>query len=159
MADLSKSADALIEEVTEAVRREMLDAMQPILRRMAIAATELEGVLGGKRGKRRGRPPGRPPGGGPLGAGRKRSPRGALKAAVGKAMTQSADPMKLSQIRDQVMKTALFRNRNPKTLYTMIVFAVKKMPNVKKTAKGLYAISATKPKKRTKRRAREKKKE
>ena len=153
MADLSKSADALIDEVTDAVRKEMLDAMQPILRRMAIAATELEGVLGGKRGKRRGRPPGRRG----LAAGRKRSPRGALKAAVGKAMTQSAEPMKLSQIRDRVMKTALFRNRNPKTLYTMIVFAVKKMPNVKKTAKGLYAISATEPKKRTKRRARKKK--
>lgn len=157
MADLSKSADALIEEVTEAVRKEMLDAMQPILRRMADAATELEGVLGGKRGRRRGRPPGRPAGRGRLGAGKKRSPRGALKAAVGKAMTQAAGPMKLSQIRDQVMKKALFRNRDPKTLYTMIVFVVKKMPNVKKTANGLYAISAASPKKRTKRRARKKK--
>ena len=99
MASLSKSADALIEEVTEAVRKEMHDAMQPILRRMAVAATELEGVLGGKRGRRRGRPPGRSG----LGAVRKRSPRGALKAAVGKAMSQSADPMKLSQIRDRVI--------------------------------------------------------
>jgi hypothetical protein len=89
--------------------------------------------------------------------GAKRTPRGALQSAIKDVIAANGKPMKFSQIRDGVLKQPLFKGRDPKTLYTMIVLAVKKMPEVSKTPAGTYALSGktaktTKPAKKAARR-------
>ena len=154
MAKLTKSADALISDVTDAVKSEMLETLQPILDRLSDAASELSSALKGGR-PRRGRPPkkrrGRKAsasraagrrGGAKKGAGRprRRTPRGALQKSIGRVLKRASGAIKLSAIREQVLKTATFKGRNPKTLYTMIIVAIRKMPNVQRTPKGLYEL-------------------
>lgn len=149
MAKRSPAVDTLVADVTSAVRQELLEELRPILRKLNEATSELETALGGEGARApRKKSPGRPPKRGPgrpakkAGArrGAQRTPRGALQDAVAKALRSSGKPMKLSEIRDEVMNQPMFRDRDPKTLYTMIVFAVKKMDNVRKTASGEYSI-------------------
>lgn len=154
MSDLVKSLGTLVSDMGHAARKEITDSLRPALKKLSEALNEIESRLqaaerasSGK--KKRGRPvgSGRKAGekaGTKKGAkrGSKRAPRGALESAVREVLGRSGKPMKLSQIRDGVIKNPVFRGRDPKTLYTMIVFATKKMPEVKKTAGGLYAIDA-----------------
>jgi hypothetical protein len=159
----SSSAGALIGELEGAVRRELLDGLRPALDSLTRAVGDLESALGDakpRRGRppkaagsragaaRRGRPPGRRRPGRPAKkktAARKRraasgrTPRGALAEAVRQTLA-SGGPLKLSEIRDRLLKTSEFRGRNPKTLYIMIVVAVKKLADVQKTADGRYKI-------------------
>lgn len=143
MKKISKSADYLIAEVQVAVREEILEAVIPIVERMTAATLELQNALSrdGAAPRRPGRPRKNAAAGG-LGARRpqKRSPRGALQAEVRAAMTKASKPLKLSEIRERVLKTRIFKGRDPKTLYTMIVFAVNKMPEVAKNADGRYGL-------------------
>lgn len=165
MSDLVKSLGTLVSDMGQAARKEISESLRPALKKLGEALEELEAKLeaavkSGAAGRKR---RGRPVGSGKKKAakktarkgarrGAKRSPRGALQAAVREVLEKGRKPLKLSQIRDGVLKTATFKDREPKTLYTMIVFAVKKMPEVRKTAGGLYALEAKaatpKPKKK-----------
>lgn len=150
MAGTKKSVDAFVAEVTAAARAEALAGLREPVKNLSKAVAALEAAIEGAAGrKRRGRPPGskaakkagkkagRKPS---KGKGGKRTPRGALQAAIKNVLAKSGEPMKLARIKDGVLNTATFRGRNPKTLYTMIVIAAQKMPEVKKTADGLYKL-------------------
>lgn len=143
MKKISKSADSLIAEVRMAVREDILTSVVPIVERMAAATLELQNALSrdGAAPRRRGRPP---KNAAAAGAGtprpQKRSPRGALRTEVEAALTKAGTPLKLSEIRERVLKTRTFKGRDPKTLYTMIVFAVNKMPEIRKNADGRYGL-------------------
>ena len=158
MADLTKSADALISEVTATVKRELLSELLPITQRIAAASAELEKALSGKRGgARRGRKPGPKPGSkrkkkgaakaaAPAKAKRgrprkaKRNPRGALQECIRKALGGAKGGLTFAGIRDEVLKAPMFMGRNGKTLYTQIVQAVGKMTEVKKGANKKYLL-------------------
>lgn len=149
MADLSKSLDSLVANMGEMVRREISSGLRPVLRKLSEAVAELESKLDAAEAasgkKRRGRPAGSGAKKTARAGARKggtRSPRGALQQVVRDVLGASGKPMKLSEIRDGVLKDPVFKGRDPKTLYTMIVFAVKKMPEVKKTAGGLYGVGS-----------------
>lgn len=150
MADLTKSIDSLVSDMSEAARKEVADGLRPALRKLGEALAELEAGLDAvskpSGRKRRGRPPGSgrktaKPG---AKAGRKRTPRGALQEVIRDVLGKSGKALKLSQIRDGVLKSSTFKGRDPKTLYKMIVFAVKKMPDVSRTSAGLYGLKAGK---------------
>ncbi len=151
MSDLIKSLDSLVADMGHVARKEISDTLRPVLRKLSDALDELEALLGdsekapAKTGKRRGRPPGS----GKKAAapkttkrGAKRTPRGALQSAIKDVLAKNGKPMKFSQIREGVLKNPQFKGRDPKTLYTMIVLAVKKMPEVNKTPAGTYALGA-----------------
>lgn len=150
MAGPKQSIDAFVAEVAAGARAEALAGLREPVKNLSKAVAALEAAIEGASGrKRRGRPPGskaakktakkagRKPS---AGKGGKRTPRGALQAAIKSVMAKSGEPMKLARIKDGVLKTATFRGRNPKTLYTMIVIAAQKMPEVRKTADGRYAL-------------------
>lgn len=164
MSDLSKSLDSLVADMGDAARKEVSSSLRPVLKKLSDALDELETKLEAvEKGTTRGRKKrGRPAKAGRKKAakrgarrGAKRAPRGALQSAIKDALGKSGKPLKLSQIRDSVIKKPTFKSRDPKTLYTMIVLAVKKMPEVSKTASGAYSLSGKAPKKTT---ARKKKK-
>lgn len=148
MANVNKSFDALVAEVSAAVRKEVTENLKSVIGKISAAVAELESHIhapsgrGGAGKKRRGRPVGSGKKAAPKArrSGGKRSPRGALQAAVRSVLQEAKKPVKLSHIRDGVLKHATFKGRDPKTLYTMIVFAVKKMPEVTKNAAGLYGL-------------------
>lgn len=149
MSDLAKSLDSLVADMGDAARKEISGSLRPVLKKLSDALQELEAKLdaaekGAASGRKR---RGRPPGSGRKKAatrgakrGSKRTPRGALQNAIKDVLGKGSKPLKLSQIRDGVLKQPMFRGRDPKTLYTMIVLAVKKMPDVSKTAAGTYAL-------------------
>lgn len=151
MSDLSKSLDSLVADMGDAARKEVSSSLRPALKKLSDALEELEAKLDaaekGATGGRKKR--GRPAGSGSKKAakrgakrGSKRTPRGALQSAIKDVLDKSGKSLKLSQIRDGVLKQPMFKGRDPKTLYTMIVLAVKKMPEVSKTAAGTYALGA-----------------
>jgi len=152
MPDFAKS---LIADVTAKVKKQLLDSLIPITRKIAEAASELEATLtkparrAGRRG--RGRRRGRAPKGrravARTGAAkpkraRTRNPRGTLQAGIRRVLHSEGGPLSLAGIRNEVMKNARFRGRNAKTLYTQIVQAVKKLADIQKTSQGLYALKA-----------------
>jgi hypothetical protein len=150
MAKANKSLDDLIREVSRTAREEISAGLRSAVHKLGVAVAELEEKLEGvSTSKRRaGRPAGkkkstaagkRKAAGGARGA--KRAPRGALQSAIKEAIDKAGKPQKLSQIRDSVLKHATFRGRDPKTIYTMIVLAIRKMPEVARTATGHYALS------------------
>jgi hypothetical protein len=151
MAKATKSLDALIAEVSHAVREDLSSGLRAAVKKLSAAVTELEEKLEGAAGsrKRAGRPAkrGRKAAGRgrkkatPRARGAKRAPRGALQSAIKEAVGKAGKPQKLTQIRDAVLKHATFKGRDPKTLYTMIVLAIKKMPEVARTSTGHYALT------------------
>ena len=148
MSKIAQSADALIAEVQTAVRHDLQANLSPILRRLVDAMQDLERALDGRGpgSGRRGRASGTA-GKKRAGRGGKRTPRGALQAEVKKIVVEASGPLKLSQMRDKVLRTKMFKGRDPKTLYTMVVFVVNKMPEIKKNAAGLYGLRNTRPEK------------
>jgi hypothetical protein len=150
MSDLTKSLDSLVADMGDAARKEISGSLRPVLKKLSDALEELEAKLdAAEKGATRGRKKrGRPAGSGRKKAakrgakrGSKRTPRGALQSAIKDALG-GGKSLKLSQIRDSVLKQPLFKGRDPKTLYTMIVLAVKKMPEVSKTSAGTYKLGA-----------------
>lgn len=147
MSKIAQSADSLVAEVQAAVRHDLQANLSPILGRLTDAVQDLERALDG-RGSRSGRRRAA----GSVGKNRarrggKRTPRGALQAEVKRIVEGASGPLKLSQMRDEVLRTKMFKGRDPKTLYTMVVFVVNKMPEIKKNAAGLYGLWNTRPEK------------
>ena len=145
MADLKKSADDLFAQIANAAREDLIQAIGPSIRKIAEAASRLESVLDGVAAKRGpGRPPGRPPSRKSAAKSttrsKKRIPRGSLIKAVHKTLTQASGPLKLSQIREALMNTPMFRGRKPTSLYTQIVHAINQQSDIHKIADGRYAL-------------------
>ena len=141
MANLKKSAGDLIAELSAAARQEILDTLRPRLDKITSAIAELESAIksGGKPRAQHGRPrkgtAGRPAAG-------KRIPRGALKESVRAILAGAPEGIKLASIRDRLMRKALFRHRNSKTIYAQIVHAVQTIDGAHKTGRGTYALGA-----------------
>lgn len=141
MADLKKSADDLIVKIANAAREDLIQAIGPSIRKIAEAASRLESVLDGVAAKRGpGHPPRRKSAAKSTTRSKKRIPRGSLINAVRKALTQASGPLKLSQIRDALMNTPMFRGRKPASLYTQIVHAINQQSDIHKIADGRYAL-------------------
>ena len=165
MANLTKSADALIAEVAASVRQELFSAIEPIARKITEAVAEMEKALSAVQGKatvaapvrRRGRRPGRPKAvkavaepavkrtkktakkaaGRPAkAAAGKRSPRGALQNEIVAALQRASSPLTLTRLRDEVLKSSEFKGRDEKNIYTMISQTIKRVPNVERTGEG-----------------------
>lgn len=145
MANPRKSADALIGDITDQVRAEMIAAIRPLLRDLTAATAKLESALSGKA--KRGRPAGNGRRKKKAPAARrkrrvaKRAPRGSLEVEIKKAL--QSGPARISQIRVKVQKSPLFKGHNPKNLYSMITQRLGKMPGVKKAGKG-YGMKGAK---------------
>ncbi len=152
MADLKRSTTDLIAEVSAAARQEVMESLRPSLDKINRAIAELENALAaaGKPRARRGRPPKKSAGQRGRPAAGKRIPRGALKESVRAILASAPGGIKLAEIRNRLMKKALFRHRNSKTIYAQIVHAVQTIEGVKKTGRGTYALdaAAAAPKKR-----------
>ena len=152
MADLTKSAGALIAEVRATVSQELLESLRPIVKKMAEAAEELERVLGGA-GKPKAVRPGRKqkaarPGRKPkvqtpkaARAKRKANPRGSMQAAIREALKVKGG-LRLSDLRDRVLEDKLFQGRDKLTLYNQIAGAIKVMTDVVKTADKRHTLGS-----------------
>lgn len=160
MANLTKSADVLIAEISTSVKSDLYQAIEPIAKRIMDAVSDLQKALGSGKsvsvqakpasaGKRRGRPPKGAAKARPAAAvaavavgkkgPRKRGPRGALQAEV-RSILRKSGAMKISQLRDEILKSSTFKGRDPKSLYTQIVQAINKSDDISKTAQGTYRI-------------------
>jgi len=161
MPNLTQSADGLIAEISRSVKSDLYAALSPITKRITDAVADLEKALSGsaakpakkaaRRGRRLGRPPkaaaqakpaakkaakaAKPAKGAKRAAG-KRGPRGALQAELRTIVSKANSPMTLTQMRDEMMKNSDFKKRDPKSLYTQIAQAVKKVPEIQKSGKG-----------------------
>ena len=139
MAKRNASALALIDEISANAKAELASELRPTLSQIVAALNKLEGALGGA-GSRRGRPKGKKRaiksrvGSGRAKAG-KRAPRGALEAAIRRALS-SGSPLKIVAITDRVHKSQVFRRHDRKNLYSMITQGLSKLAGVRKTAKG-----------------------
>ena len=143
MADLTKSAGALIAEVRAAVSKELLESLRPIVRKMTEAAAELERSLGGAGKPKAGRPGRKPKAAATpkvARAKRKVNPRGSMQAAIREALQKSKGALRLSGLRDRVMENKLFKGRDRLALYNQIAGALKVMPDVVKTADKSYTL-------------------
>ena len=145
MADLTKSAGALIAEVRATVSQELLESLRPIVRKMAEATEELERVLGGA-GKPKAVRPSRKPrvAATPQGtrAKRKVNPRGSMQSAIREALQKAKGGLRLSDLRDRVLEDKLFKGRDRLALYNQIAGALKVMPDVVKTADKRHALGS-----------------
>lgn len=142
--EVNQTTSALIGALESNVRDEFLAAVRPAIENLTRAAAELEAALAafGSPGGRRlnGRGPVAASRGAGSGARASRSPRGSLNVAIRKALKRAGGPIRLSQIRDRALKNTHFKGRDPKTLYVMVVVAIKKMKDVEKTPDGLYQL-------------------
>lgn len=151
MPTSKQSADALLDEIRRSVQTELAESLRPIVSQLSRSIKELDAVFSGKS-KRRGRPPkaaaakkrGRPRGK----RSTKRAPRGALESAI-KNVLKGGKPKRVSEIRTAVQKTPLFRNHDPKNLYSMITQRLALIQGVKKSAEG-YAEGVSSRKSRKK---------
>ena len=155
MADLTKSAGALIAEVRAAVSQELLESLRPIVKKMSEAAEDLERVLGGKATTKVTRPDRK------LKAVRaetkpkiesatkvargKRSinPRGSMPAVIREALQKAKGGLRLSDLRDRVLEDKHYQGRDKLALYRQIVGAIKVMTDVVKNADKSYTIAST----------------
>ena len=137
------------EEIKKEARAELLKELQPKIERLKTLGDEVLSSLsafksGRKTAVRRGRKPGPKPGRKPAvkkrAAGAKRAPAGALNPAIGDVLAKQQQPVGLVQIRNEVLKSSLFKKHDPKNLYNQIIQTIKKVKGVSKTGKG-YAIS------------------
>ena len=114
MADLTKSADALIAEVRTTVSQEILESLRPIVKKMTEAAEELEKALGGASKSKAGRPGRKPKAAAPKVARTKRAinPRGSMQSAIREALQKAKGGLRLSDLRDRVLEDKLFRGRD-----------------------------------------------
>ena len=138
-------ASGILDEISSAVRQEIMDSIQPSLRQISQAVEDLERALKGRSRRGAGRRAGGPGAAGiaKRGARRKtRTPRGALKGSVENILMKSKKPVKIAEIRDKMMRTALFKNRNPKVLYAQVVHALKTIDGVIRAGRGEYRLSA-----------------
>ena len=145
MADLTKSAGALIAEVRATVSRGLLESLRPIVKKMVEATAELERVLGGAgrpKGARRGRKPKVAATPKPARARRKVNPRGSLQAAIRETLQQSKGALRLSNLRDRILESKLFKGRDKLTLYNQIGGALKGMPDVVRAADKSYTLGS-----------------
>ena len=157
MENLRVSADSLIAEATEAVKAELLSQLAPITEKIASAVAELEKALcGAEKGKRTGRPKKAVVSKTAPKRSKKRTPRGALLSAVKDTLAGSETPLSLADIRNAILKTSTFKGHDPKTLYTQIAQAVKKIQGVKKSAAKKYTLKAAVAKAPAKKRGRKK---
>ena len=65
-----------------------------------------------------------------------RTPKGALENGIKDVLKGAKSAVSVSAIRDSLMKTAIFKNHNPKTLYSQISQKIGKLEGVKKSGKG-----------------------
>ena len=156
MRNPATSAATLLADVTEKVKNDLLASLAPITQKIVAAANELESALsgpaarvarrgpGGRKGPARRTRAARKTGAAPAKAKAAlgRNPRGTLQKAIRSVMQGAGAALSLAGIRNEVLKSSMFRGRNPKTLYTQIVQGVKRIPEIQKTDKGLYAIKA-----------------
>jgi hypothetical protein len=142
MADLTKSAGALIAEVRATVSKDVLESLRPIVRKMVEAAGELERVLGGASTPKAARPGRKPKVQAPKAARAKRTinPRGSMQSAIREALLKAKEGLRLSALRDRVLEDKLFKGRDKLALYNQIAGALKAMPDVVKKADKSYTI-------------------
>ena len=175
MADLSKSADSFLAEVSANVKKELYDVIAPITRKIADAVNELERALGAGKSPavtssvaaapaRRGRKPGRPakaaaavkpagrrgrppkvvaaaqPAAKTTAKPGKRSARGAMQNDIRALLQKAGRPLSLTDLRNEIMKNAPFKGRNPNTVYTQIVQTIKRIPEIERTNDRKYRL-------------------
>jgi len=144
MADLAKSAGALIAEVRTTLNNELLNSLRPIIGKMIEAAAELELALGGAAGpKPRAKRGGKRIQTKKAARGGKRSvnPRGALQNTMREVLQKAKGALRLSDLRDRVAANPLFKSRDALGLYNQIAGTIKLMPDVVKTPDKLYTLS------------------
>lgn len=145
MADLTKSAGALIAEVRAAVSKELLESLRPIVKKMTEAAEDLERALGGMVKPKAGRPGRKAKAvAAPKVARGKRpiNPRGSLQTAIREALQKAKAGLRLSNLCDQVLEDKRFKGRDKKGLYNQIAGALNVMTDVAKTADKSYTLAS-----------------
>ncbi len=139
MAKHQRSAGELIAELSASMRRHVVQNLEPIVRKIAQAAGELEKALGAasEKGKSRAARSGVKK---EAGTGKaQKVPRGSLPKAIRRVFAHTRGPLRLSQIRDGVLKQALYKGRKPKGLYVQILHGVRRMsPEITRTSDGRY---------------------
>ncbi len=158
MPNLSKSADEFLAEISANVKQELLSSIAPIAQRIAEAVTELQNALQGGAaaapGRRMGRPPKAAAGKKPGRRGRPakgtsapaktvkssgRSARGTMKNEIMRVLQGAGSALTLTELRDQLMKNAEFKGRNPNTVYTQVVQTLKRL-DVERTPDKKYRL-------------------
>lgn len=140
---MSEEMDELLEAVTRRARDELRESLAPIVARLAASVAELEAALGGGGApprRRRGRPKGgsaattRAPGKSAR-APRKRPP-GELVRVLRELLAAAPGPTTLAELRDAILARPEYAGRDPKSVYTQTINALKKLPEAKKTPDG-----------------------
>ncbi|MCL5269323.1 MAG: hypothetical protein M1457_01915 [bacterium] len=142
MAEATRSAEALIAQMKDAARKEVTEALRPIVAKLTQAVSDLDKALAAtKQPVRRGPKPGRARKAAAPQRGRK--PRlgaktEAMKDAIKKVL--GSGPMKLVGIQNELLKDKAFKKRSAKSVYVQIIRLIKRIPEVTKNADGLYAL-------------------
>lgn len=146
MAKRDAGTDALVTQLRTTVQQEVLAELRPALQKIREGLNELERLGGGAPEAPRKRL-GRPPKSGtatPTRRKRKILPRGAMRDAVVAVMGKAGKPMRLVELRDELLARPEFAGRKKETFSSQIQAQLKKMPEVSRTGEGLYSYSAAK---------------